>query len=57
MIPRIIGSPRHDVPMIAQHLRLRKAAKTAGLVVLGLIALDLIATVTTLALGAQWLKR
>ncbi len=28
-----------------------------GAVVLGLVALDLIATVTTLAIGAQWLRR
>jgi hypothetical protein len=28
-----------------------------GAVVLGLIALDLIATVATLAIGAQWLRR
>ncbi len=38
-------------------LTLRNVAKGAGAVVLGLIALDLIATVATLAIGAQWLKR
>jgi hypothetical protein len=38
-------------------VKLRKVAKGAGAVVLGLIALDLVATVTTLALGASWLKR
>ena len=38
-------------------LTLRNVAKGAGAVVLGLIALDLIATAATLAIGAQWLKR
>ena len=38
-------------------LTLRNVAKGAGTVVLGLIALDLIATVVTLAVGAQWLRR
>jgi hypothetical protein len=36
---------------------IRRVAKGAGTVVLGLIALDLIATVATLAVGASWLKR
>jgi hypothetical protein len=35
----------------------RKYAKGAGAVVLGLIALDLVATVATLALGASWMRR
>lgn len=38
-------------------LTLRNVAKGAGAVVLGLIALDLIATMATLAIGAQWLRR
>ena len=38
-------------------MRLRKLAKGAGAVVIGLIALDLIATVATLAVGAQFFKR
>jgi hypothetical protein len=38
-------------------LSIRNVAKGAGAVVLGLIALDLIATVATLAVGAAWLKR
>ena len=38
-------------------LTLRNVAKGAGAVVLGLIALDLIASVVTLAVGAQWLRR
>jgi hypothetical protein len=38
-------------------LSLRKIAKGAGAVVIGLIALDLVATVVTLAVGAEFLKR
>ena len=38
-------------------LTLRNVAKGAGAVVLGLIALDLIATMATLAIGVQWLRR
>ena len=38
-------------------LSIRNVARGAGAVVLGLVALDLIATVATLAIGAQWLKR
>ena len=38
-------------------LTARKLAKGAGAVVLGLIALDLIATTVTLAIGASWLHR
>ena len=34
-----------------------KLAKGAGTVVVGLIAIDLIATLVTLALGAEFLKR
>jgi hypothetical protein len=36
---------------------LRNVARGAGALVLGLVALDLIATIATLAIGAQWLKR
>jgi hypothetical protein len=36
---------------------LRNVARGAGALVLGLVALDLIATIATLAMGAQWLKR
>lgn len=43
--------------MSVKQLTLRKAVKGAGTVALGLIALDLIATVVTLALGAEFLKR
>jgi len=35
----------------------RNVAKGAGVVVIGLIALDLVATVITLAVGAEFLKR
>jgi hypothetical protein len=38
-------------------LTIRNVAKGAGAVVLGLIALDLIATVITIAVGAEFLKR
>jgi hypothetical protein len=38
-------------------LSLRKIAKGAGAVVLGVIALDLIATAATVAFGAEWLRR
>jgi hypothetical protein len=34
-----------------------RLAKGAGVVILGLIALDLAATVATLAFGATWLQR
>ena len=38
-------------------IAIRRVAKGAGAVMLGLVALDLIATVATLAVGASWLKR
>lgn len=38
-------------------LSIRNVAKGAGTVVLCLVALDLVATIVTLALGAQFLKR
>jgi hypothetical protein len=38
-------------------LSFKTVAKGAGAVVLGIIALDLVATVATLALGATWLRR
>ena len=37
--------------------RLRRIAKRAGLVVLGLVVLDLAAGAATIALGAELLKR
>jgi hypothetical protein len=42
---------------VKRTLSVRNVAKGAGAVVLGLIALDLIAAVATLAIGAQWLRR
>jgi hypothetical protein len=38
-------------------LTFRNAAKGAGAVVLALVALDLVATVITIAVGAEFLKR
>jgi len=38
-------------------LRIRKFAKGAGAVVACLIVLDLVATVITLAIGSEFLKR
>jgi hypothetical protein len=38
-------------------LTIRNVAKGAGAVVLGLVALDLVATVITLAVGTQFLER
>ena len=42
---------------VRRAMTLRGVAKGAGAVVLTVIALDLIATVATLAIGAEWLKR
>ena len=42
---------------VKRALTIRNVAKGAGAVVLGLIALDLVATVVTIAVGAQFLKR
>ncbi|MFL6727308.1 MAG: hypothetical protein ACJ8FS_12470 [Sphingomicrobium sp.] len=38
-------------------LTFRNVAKGAGAVVVALVALDLAATLITLAVGAQWLRR
>ena len=38
-------------------LTIRKLAKGAGTIVLALIALDLVATLVTIAVGAEFLKR
>jgi len=38
-------------------LTIRNVAKGAGAVVLGLIAFDLVATLVTIAVGTQFLKR
>jgi hypothetical protein len=42
---------------VKRALSIRNVAKGAGAVVLGLIALDLIASVITIAVGAEFLKR
>jgi hypothetical protein len=42
---------------VKRALPIRKVAKGAGAVVLGIIALDLVATIATLAIGASWLRR
>lgn len=42
---------------VRRALTLRNVAKGTGAVVLGLIALDLIATIVTLAVGSEFLKR
>ena len=38
-------------------LTIRNVAKGAGAVVIGLIALDLVATLVTIAVGAEFLRR
>jgi hypothetical protein len=43
--------------MSVARIRLRRFARSAGLVVLGFVALDFLATVATLAMGARWLGR
>jgi hypothetical protein len=43
--------------MAVKSLKLRKVAKGAGAVLIGLVVLDLAATVITLAFGATWLRR
>ena len=42
---------------VRRAVTIRTVAKGAGAVVLGLIALDLVATIATLAIGATWLRR
>jgi hypothetical protein len=43
--------------MSVARIRLRRFAKGAGAIVLGFIALDLIATAATFAIGSRWLGR
>ena len=50
--PRLAGNGS-----MKRAISIRNVAKGAGAVMLGLVALDLIATAATLAIGAQWLKR
>jgi hypothetical protein len=42
---------------VKRALVLRSVARGAGAVVIGLVALDLVATLATLAMGASWLRR
>ena len=42
---------------VRRAITLRGVAKGAGAVVLGIIALDIVATIVTLAVGAEYLKR
>jgi hypothetical protein len=42
---------------VKRALTLKNVAKGTGMVVLGVLAIDLIATVATLAIGARWLGR
>jgi len=56
MIPRIIDAS-HSRMSVKRAISVRTVAKGAGAVVLGIIALDLVATIATLAIGATWLRR
>ena len=42
---------------VKRTIALKRVAKGTGLVVLGILAIDLVATVATLAIGARWLGR
>jgi hypothetical protein len=42
---------------VKRALTIRNVAKGAGAVVIGLIALDLLATIVTVAVGAEFLRR
>ena len=43
--------------MSVARVRMKRFAKSAGLVVLGFVALDFLATVATLAIGARFLGK
>ena len=45
------------IPFVSERPRLRKFVKRAGAVALLLIALDVTATIATVAFGAELLKR
>jgi hypothetical protein len=50
--------PQEEARQIVKRaLTLRNVAKGAGTVVLGLIALDVLATIVTLAIGSEFLKK
>jgi hypothetical protein len=42
---------------VKRAMTLKRFAKGTGVVVLGILAIDLVATVATLAIGARWLGR
>jgi hypothetical protein len=52
----VLHLPREGDP-VKRALTIRAIARGAGALVIGLIALDLVATVVTLAIGAEVLKR
>jgi len=54
---RAADAPRLNPPHKGEGLGLRKFGKAAGTIVLGMIALDLVATLATLALGWGMFKR
>jgi hypothetical protein len=54
---RGLGLPQETARPVKRALTLRNVAKGAGAVVLGLIALDLVATIVTIALGAEFLRK
>jgi hypothetical protein len=49
--------PEEEARRMKRALTIRNVAKGAGAVVIGLIALDLVATLVTVAIGAEFLKR
>lgn len=56
MIRGIIG-PRHSRMSVKRAFTVRNVAKGAGAVVAALVALDLIATLVTVAVGAEFLRK
>jgi NADPH-dependent ferric siderophore reductase len=52
-----LGVPEEASRQVKRALTIRNVAKGAGTVVIALIAIDLIATVITIAVGAEFLKR
>jgi hypothetical protein len=53
----ILLTQAKSVQTMKRALTIRNVAKGAGTVVVALIAIDLIATVITIAVGAEFLKR
>jgi hypothetical protein len=52
-----LGVPQEKARRMKRALTIRNVARGAGAVVIGLIALDLVATLVTVAIGADLLKR